>query len=156
MSFDHIIWIQFTPVLGIVLAGDVTNIILDPILMFVFHMGVGGAAIAHVISQWVLNCTFFRPFLVLKHSSVCSCEQACSCLSPCRYLITLALLCSLVLKVNIVPPSLKSPKFSRFLGCGKSFLEDAIWCHWLKQFKFCFLVLKLQLDEVCILNPLIK
>ncbi|RZR94612.1 hypothetical protein BHM03_00023342 [Ensete ventricosum] len=30
---------------------DVTNIILDPILMFVFHMGVGGAAIAHVISH---------------------------------------------------------------------------------------------------------
>ena len=32
-------------------AGDVTNIILDPIFMFVFHMGIGGAAIAHVISQ---------------------------------------------------------------------------------------------------------
>ncbi|PQP99085.1 Multi antimicrobial extrusion protein [Prunus yedoensis var. nudiflora] len=33
------------------IAGDVANIILDPILMFVFHMGVRGAAIAHVISQ---------------------------------------------------------------------------------------------------------
>ncbi|URE18357.1 MatE [Musa troglodytarum] len=38
----------FTPVIGIVVAGDVINIILDPILMFVFHMGVSGAVIAHV------------------------------------------------------------------------------------------------------------
>lgn len=35
----------------IVVIGDITNIILDPILMFVLHMGVIGAAIAHVISQ---------------------------------------------------------------------------------------------------------
>lgn len=32
-------------------AGDLANIILDPIFMFVFHLGVRGAAIAHVISQ---------------------------------------------------------------------------------------------------------
>jgi len=31
--------------------GDAANIILDPILMFVCHMGVTGAAIAHVVSQ---------------------------------------------------------------------------------------------------------
>lgn len=35
----------------ITVAGDVTNIILDPILMFVFHLGISGAAIAHVFSQ---------------------------------------------------------------------------------------------------------
>lgn len=35
----------------IIVIGDITNIILDPILMFVLHMGVIGAAIAHVISQ---------------------------------------------------------------------------------------------------------
>lgn len=33
-------------------AGDVTNIILDPIFMFLFRLGVSGAAIAHVISQF--------------------------------------------------------------------------------------------------------
>ena len=32
-------------------AGDATNIILDPIFIFVFRLGVSGAAIAHVISQ---------------------------------------------------------------------------------------------------------
>ncbi|MED6217277.1 Protein DETOXIFICATION 42 [Stylosanthes scabra] len=33
------------------LAGDLTNIALDPLFMFVFRLGVSGAAIAHVISQ---------------------------------------------------------------------------------------------------------
>ncbi|KAB8112341.1 hypothetical protein EE612_050565, partial [Oryza sativa] len=32
-------------------AGDATNIVLDPIFMFVFQYGVSGAAIAHVISH---------------------------------------------------------------------------------------------------------
>ena len=36
-----------------VLLGAVLNIILDPLLIFVFHMGVKGAAIATVISQLV-------------------------------------------------------------------------------------------------------
>ncbi|PON89173.1 Multi antimicrobial extrusion protein [Trema orientale] len=36
-------------------AGDLTNIILDPIFMFVLRLGVGGAAIAHVISQYLIS-----------------------------------------------------------------------------------------------------
>ncbi|KAJ6843493.1 protein DETOXIFICATION 42 [Iris pallida] len=35
-------------------AGDATNIILDPIFIFVFNLGVSGAAIAHVISQYLI------------------------------------------------------------------------------------------------------
>ena len=35
------------------IAGAVTNIILDPVLIFGFHMGIEGAAIATVIGQWV-------------------------------------------------------------------------------------------------------
>uniref|UniRef100_A0A0D9Z3Z6 Protein DETOXIFICATION n=2 Tax=Oryza glumipatula TaxID=40148 RepID=A0A0D9Z3Z6_9ORYZ len=65
--------------------GDAANIILDPILMFVCHMGVTGAAVSHVISQ---------------------------------YLITMILLCRLIRQVDVIPPSLKSLKFGRFLGCG--------------------------------------
>ena len=43
-----------------VLLGAVTNIILDPIFIFVFHMGVRGAALATVLSQglsaaWILK-----------------------------------------------------------------------------------------------------
>ncbi|KAA3455353.1 MATE efflux family protein 1 isoform X3 [Gossypium australe] len=36
-------------------AGDAANIILDPIFMFVFRLGVSGAAIAHVISQYLIS-----------------------------------------------------------------------------------------------------
>ena len=35
-----------------VLIGAVLNIILDPLFIFVFHMGVRGAAIATVLSRW--------------------------------------------------------------------------------------------------------
>lgn len=52
-----------------VLIGAVTNIILDPIFIFVMNMGVRGAALATVISQafsaiWVVN------FLISKKSSL--------------------------------------------------------------------------------------
>ncbi|XP_022152644.1 protein DETOXIFICATION 43-like [Momordica charantia] len=42
-----------TPLYVIVL-GYATNIILDPILIFVCHLGVKGAAIAHVLSQYLI------------------------------------------------------------------------------------------------------
>lgn len=35
-------------------AGDLTNIILDPIFIFVCRLGVSGAAIAHVLSQYLI------------------------------------------------------------------------------------------------------
>ncbi|GMH07606.1 hypothetical protein Nepgr_009446 [Nepenthes gracilis] len=37
------------------LAGDITNIIVDPIFMFIFRLGVSGAAIAHIISQYLIS-----------------------------------------------------------------------------------------------------
>ncbi|KAJ0961179.1 hypothetical protein J5N97_000863 [Dioscorea zingiberensis] len=74
-------------------AGDLANIILDPILIFVLHLGVSGAAIAHVLSQ---------------------------------YLITFILLCKLVKQVDLVPPSLKALKISRFLKCGFLLLARVI------------------------------
>ncbi|KDP43472.1 hypothetical protein JCGZ_16759 [Jatropha curcas] len=36
-------------------AGDVTNIILDPIFIFTCRLGVSGAAIAHVLSQYLIS-----------------------------------------------------------------------------------------------------
>ncbi|PON49244.1 Multi antimicrobial extrusion protein [Parasponia andersonii] len=35
--------------------GDVANIILDPIFIFILNLGVSGAAIAHVISQYLIT-----------------------------------------------------------------------------------------------------
>ncbi|KAL7151860.1 hypothetical protein ABFS83_04G058700 [Erythranthe nasuta] len=39
--------------------GDVANIVLDPIFIFVFKMEVRGAAIAHVISQYLISGILF-------------------------------------------------------------------------------------------------
>lgn len=40
-------------------SGDVMNIILDPILIFSLHLGVTGAAIAHVVSQYLITLILF-------------------------------------------------------------------------------------------------
>lgn len=51
------------------ISGAVLNIILDPIFIFVFHMGVEGAAIATVISQFltfILNVFYIRRFKSIK------------------------------------------------------------------------------------------
>lgn len=48
-----------------VLIGAVTNIILDPIFIFTFGMGVRGAALATVLSQ-ALSCTWVLAFLMGK------------------------------------------------------------------------------------------
>jgi len=45
-----------------VIVGAVTNIILDPILIYGFHMGVSGAALATIISQAV-SCILVISFL---------------------------------------------------------------------------------------------
>lgn len=50
-----------------VLIGAVANIILDPILIYGFNLGVSGAAIATVVSQ-ALSCAFVLLFLFGKKS----------------------------------------------------------------------------------------
>lgn len=52
-----------------VLIGAVANIVLDPVFIFVFHMGVKGAARATVISQ-ALSALWTVGFLVSKKSSL--------------------------------------------------------------------------------------
>ena len=59
-----------------IILGAVTNIILDPIFIFVFRMGVSGAALATIISQsfsalWVLRFLFGKQVLIpLKLSNI--------------------------------------------------------------------------------------
>lgn len=48
-----------------VLIGAVSNIILDPILIFGFQMGVGGAALATILSQ-AISCVWVLSFLFGK------------------------------------------------------------------------------------------
>ncbi len=52
-----------------VLIGAVANIVLDPIFIFVFHMGVQGAALATVLSQ-ALSCLWVMCFLFGKRTSL--------------------------------------------------------------------------------------
>ena len=52
-----------------VLIGAAANIILDPIFIFVLHMGVRGAAVATVISQ-ALSAVWTVGFLISKKSSL--------------------------------------------------------------------------------------
>ncbi len=59
-----------------IIIGAVTNIVLDPIFIFVLDMGVGGAALATVISQavsalWILSFLFGKKILIpLKISNI--------------------------------------------------------------------------------------
>lgn len=55
--------------MGTVILGAVLNIVLDPIFIFVFHMGVAGAAIATVISQ-MASCMTVLLFLHSKKMPV--------------------------------------------------------------------------------------
>ena len=52
-----------------VLIGAVMNIILDPVFIFVFNMGVAGAAIATVISQ-LASCIFVLKFLFSNRAPI--------------------------------------------------------------------------------------
>ncbi|KAM7268054.1 hypothetical protein ACFE04_010220 [Oxalis oulophora] len=51
-----------TPLFATVI-GDLTNIILDPIFIFVLRLGVSGAAIAHVLSQMMQRVNILPPNL---------------------------------------------------------------------------------------------
>ena len=74
-----------------VLIGAVSNIILDPVFIFGFHMGVRGAALATVISQafsciWVLSFLFGKKtFLKLRKSTM---KLKADIILPCMALIS--------------------------------------------------------------------
>lgn len=67
VGLNYFINCQGFPVAGMatVLIGAVSNIILDPLFIFVFKMDVAGAAIATVISQFA-SCAFAICFLLSK------------------------------------------------------------------------------------------
>ncbi|SHJ56925.1 putative efflux protein, MATE family [Hathewaya proteolytica DSM 3090] len=67
VGLNYFITCQGFPTISMftVLLGTVTNIILDPIFIFVLNMGVAGAAIATVIAQ-IFSCSFALWFLFGK------------------------------------------------------------------------------------------
>lgn len=66
-GLNYFINCQGFPLVGMftVLIGAGCNILLDPVFIFGFHMGIAGAAIATVISQ-ILSCIFAMKFLFGK------------------------------------------------------------------------------------------
>lgn len=67
VGLNYFITCQGFPGAGMmtVIIGALTNIVLDPVFIFGFHMGVAGAAIATVIAQFV-SCAFAFRFLTGK------------------------------------------------------------------------------------------
>lgn len=72
-----------------VLIGAITNIILDPILIFGFDMGVRGAALATIISQ-TCSCIWVLSFLFGKKTTL-RIQKKYMLLKPAIFLPTLAL-----------------------------------------------------------------
>ncbi len=71
ISLNSIIRADGTPkfAMASMVTGAILNTILDPILIFVFHMGVQGAAIATIASQFVtlvMNVLYIRKFKSIK------------------------------------------------------------------------------------------
>ena len=67
VGLNYFITCQCFPGIGMltVIIGALTNILLDPVFIFGFHMNVAGAAIATVIAQFV-SCAFAFRFLTGK------------------------------------------------------------------------------------------
>ena len=67
IGLNYFITCQGFPAVGMctVLIGAITNIVLDPVFIFVFDMGVAGAALATVIAQFA-SCAFAFCFLIGK------------------------------------------------------------------------------------------
>lgn len=67
VGLNYFINCQGFPVIGMttVLIGTVCNIILDPVFIFGLNMGIAGAAVATVISQF-LSCSFALAFLAFS------------------------------------------------------------------------------------------
>lgn len=71
IGLNYFITCQGFPLFGMVtvLIGAISNIALDPVFIFVFDMGVAGAAVATVISQFI-SCIFALYFLFGKRPPV--------------------------------------------------------------------------------------
>ncbi|MCI5650253.1 MAG: MATE family efflux transporter [Fusicatenibacter sp.] len=74
LGMNYFISSQGFPILGMAttLIGAILNILLDPLFIFVFHMGIGGAAAATVLAQmasciFVLTVLFGRSMPIRLH-----------------------------------------------------------------------------------------
>lgn len=88
MGFNSVVRADGSPVYAMLatLSGAIQNTILDPIFIFVFHMGVTGAAIATVLGQIVssiLTVVYLRRFRSIRLTRKCLLPQGKLCLKLC-------------------------------------------------------------------------
>jgi putative MATE family efflux protein len=71
-GLNHSISSDSNPKVGMytMVIGAIINIVLDPILIFVFNMGIAGAAYATVISQFFASCWVINYFTRSKKSTI--------------------------------------------------------------------------------------
>lgn len=122
MGFNSVVRADGSPVYAMMatLSGAILNTILDPIFIFVFHMGVTGAAIATVLGQIVssiLTVVYLRRFRSVRLTRKCLIPQGklCAIGKPVQ-----ATLVSLSRQVLFLLPALVI--LPRFLG-----VEGALW-----------------------------
>ena len=89
MGFNSVVRADGSPVYAMMatLSGAILNTILDPIFIFVFHMGVTGAAIATVLGQIVssiLTVVYLRRFRSVRLTRKCLIPQGKLCLKLCN------------------------------------------------------------------------
>ncbi|KAB1224492.1 MATE efflux family protein 2, chloroplastic [Morella rubra] len=81
--------------LPLICAGNLLNALLDPILIFTFDLGIGGAAVATVISEYIIPCRLLT-----------------------RYLIAFILLWKLSGKILLIAPNNDGGRLARYLKSG--------------------------------------
>ncbi|KAB1199237.1 MATE efflux family protein 2, chloroplastic [Morella rubra] len=81
--------------LPLICAGNLLNALLDPILIFTFDLGIGGAAVATVISEYIIPCRLLT-----------------------RYLIAFIILWKLSGKILLIAPNNDGGRLARYLKSG--------------------------------------
>lgn len=128
-------------------SGAVLNIALDPVLIFVCNMGIAGAALATVISQFVgfcilcvgiyfkgvrINIKYFRPSLG-RYAKICNCglpsfcRQAFSCVATICLNNAAAFYGDVAIAAFSIVTRITMFAFSALLGFGQGFQPVCGW-----------------------------
>lgn len=105
--------------------GNLTAVVLFPLLIYYFQLGVSGAAITTVISQYVPHLNIFKMF----HISLCYCFSHQIqpsliyllfkyCLFV-RYIVTISMIYCLNKRAILMPPKFGELRFGDYLKSGK-------------------------------------
>jgi len=113
------------PIINVVLPhaglGNLSAIFLFPLLMYYLKLGVTGAAISTVVSQYVSICSLSINTVLQIHFSdkfltIISLNISCS-----RYLVTFLMVWQLNKRVILLPPKVGELQFGVYMKSGEFF-----------------------------------